>query len=277
MAALSPRLRARLAAEGFPVRCAEPLSSRHASVWILELSDGRRVKLRQLKSAAAAAEVWRLLVHRRTSVLPRPLLRTTRNLLLEYVDGVRLDRHLAGAGRTEERRQIRRAGGILAELHRGTAPAGYVRNLSEYRRLLTRMLRRLARTQMLDGDVAARLERIEPPGRVRFARTHGDLQPENLIVSGAHLRAIDVERLATRPAVFDLARTVQLWPLAAKQEHELVDAYAAAGGRPAGYLSHRSFWLAAALSTSVAFRLHFTPDGVPPLVASLRELADALE
>ncbi len=244
----------------------------------LELDDGRHVTLRQFKTAAAASEVWRLLNHRRTSALPRPLLQITRALVVEYVEGVRLDRHLSQAGPAEERRQIRAAGELLAQLHRGAPPRGYVRSMSEYKRLLTRMMRRLARQRRLDSKLAERLAGIEPPGKVRIARTHGDLSPVNLIVTAANgLRAIDVERLAARPVAFDLARTVALWPLTAKQERDLITAYQDGGGRPDHYLAHRSFWTAVALATSTAFRLVYKPDSLRPIVTNLRRLAATID
>jgi thiamine kinase-like enzyme len=168
---------------------------------------------------------------------------------------------------------VRAAAALLAALHHPKPPRAHVRALSQYRRLVTRMARRVARHGMLDAATATRLATIPLPQTMTLACTHGDLSPQNLVVtSEGELRAIDVERLAVRDIAFDLARVAQLWPLTKARERAFIDAYAAAGGCPDSYLEHRMFWTAVALSTSLSFRWKRRPRDVPPLLARLRAL-----
>lgn len=274
MAELSPRLAGRLASLGFGVRSAAPLSGGgHTPVWKLELEDGRRAILRRFKTSAAANDVWRLLRNRPTDALPRALLLTTRHLVVEYVDGQRLDRALRRGSPDAVRRRIRETGALLAHIHDGGPPRGYVRAMSQYKRVVTRMMRRLAGEGLLDPAIAQRIAAIDAPAEVRLVRSHGDPSPDNLVVTpGGGLRAIDVERLAVRPVAFDLARAVNLWPVPPEREPDLLDAYAAAGGAADEYRCARPFWTAVALSTSVAFRLHYSPAGLPPVLRALGAL-----
>jgi streptomycin 6-kinase len=241
--------------------------------FVVDLDDGRRFKARVLPRGAAP-RVFRLLARLRAGDLPRPLARDGRVLAVEYVPGRRLDALLA-SGAAEPARAAREAGGLLARLHATPVPSRETAlPLAAYRALLRRTVRRLrARSRLGEADAGVLLA-IEAPRRVRFAITHGDLYPENLVrAPRGRLRAIDEERLAVRPAPFDLARCVTRWPMDHRLEAVLLRGYAAGGGDARPYLRDRAFWLAVAWALSAAFRMKDRRRPLRVPVAGLRDLA----
>jgi aminoglycoside phosphotransferase (APT) family kinase protein len=242
-------------------------------VYRLDLADGRRVRMRVFPTTAAAAEVWRHLCASEASVLPRPLFQAGRALVVEYVEGVPLDRYLRRAEPGLEARLVRAAGRLLARLHGGSMVRGSALRPAEYGRFLTRVSRRLARKGLFDAESAARLARLPVPASAPAALTHGDVCPENLILTPeGRLRAIDEERLAVRPIAFELARTVSRWPLRPELEAGLLAAYTSAGGDARSYRRDRVFWLATALATSAAYRVRFELPGASAVIARLQVL-----
>jgi aminoglycoside phosphotransferase (APT) family kinase protein len=142
---------------------------------------------------------------------------------------------------------------------------------ARYRARLVTLARRLVRASLLEPCEGARLAELPAPRHARSGLTHGDICPENLIVTpSGPLRAIDEERLAVRPFAYDLARAVNRWPLDDGLERQFLSGYEDGGGDVPGFRRWRSFWIAAALATSAEYRLTRAPDTLGPILAALR-------
>ncbi len=274
---LSPRRRAGLVARGVHVRQAWSLSGHPATVAMrLDLADGRTAKLRVYPSSAAADRVWRIL-HCPNGVLPRPLARQGRAIVVEFVAGTPIDVLRRRRARADADRFIRGAARALAALHGVTPPRIEREVASGSRWLIGRVAARLRRSGLIDAETAQGLRRIEVPRATPLRISHGDPGPDNFVVTPlGRVRAIDEERLALRPVAFDLARLIARWPLTRTQEHLFLAAYRRAGGSPDGFLARRPFWMATALCTSIAFRLVYDPARVDGLVKRLRHLARSI-
>ncbi|MGE0702595.1 MAG: phosphotransferase family protein [Vicinamibacterales bacterium] len=271
---LEESIRARLATHGFAIRRAVRLSDRGSSpVFRVETMSGRTFKLRTFASASAAHAVFQPLAAAEDGVLPRPLARFGRVLLTEFVDGPTVA-HLWPRATAWDRRALLRATARLAQrLHELPAAGAPVRPVSAYPRIIARAARALLRRAFLDLETSRRLIAFEAPVGTRSALTHADICPDNLIQqSPGCLRLIDEERLAVRPIAFDLARAVARWPLEPASEREFLNTYRAAGGDVAGFRDDRHFWLAAAFSTSVLYRLRRGDTRVRPLAEQLEQL-----
>lgn len=265
-----PAVLARLA----PVVSLAPLSRRGASpAFRLEPAVGPDLKARVFASAALARRVERLL--RVAPALPRPLFRQGAVLVTEFVVGAGVDRLLAASPHAAPDLAAA-AGALLARLHacRGSGRAAPV---AFHASRLRRVLSRLVRLRLLDEADRRRLAALRVPSRAPVVLTHGDLCPENLVLTpGRRLRAIDEERLAMRPLGFELARTVARWPLDAALEARLLEGYGRAGGSPASYVAARAFWLGVVLATSIDYRLRVAPGTLGPALDALRRLAREL-
>ena len=255
---------------GFPVVGQRALSRLGAArAFRLDLRDGGTVKGRIFPTARWAARIERLLSLPRAVGLPKPLCRSDRFMVLEFVEGTPLDEWLPGQRSDREAAAARAAGLWLAQLHRGSPPADRAPAPGRYAQRLGAVLRRMLRARLLGADVVAALESLTPPASASNAVTHGDICPENLIRTPAGpIRPIDEERLAVRPLAYDLARTINRWPLSTSLEAAFLEGYVSGGGRPAGFMKHRTFWIAAALATSAEYRWQ-QPSRLRPVLAAL--------
>jgi aminoglycoside phosphotransferase (APT) family kinase protein len=131
--------------------------------------------------------------------------------------------------------------------------------------------RRLVSASLLEPDEGARLAELAAPPRARSGLTHGDICPENLILTPCGgLRAIDEERLAARPFAYDLARAINRWPLHGHLERSFLSGYEDGGGDARGFRRWQRFWIPAALATSAEYRLARAPGTLGPILAALR-------
>ena len=260
---------------GLSVRRATPLSRRGAApAFRLDLEDGRTVKARVFPTARWAADVQRLLAAPGARALPRPLLRSGPVLISEFIEGTPLDEWLPHRSASEVIRHAREAGRLMASVHKGRSPRGRGPGPARYRARLVALARRLVCASLLEPCEGARLAELAAPGRARSGLTHGDICPENLIVTpSGPLRAIDEERLAVRPLAYDLARAVNRWPLNDGLEQSFLSGYEDGGGDVRGFRRWRSFWIPAALATSAEYRLAHAPDTLRPILAALRRCA----
>ena len=261
---------------GFPVVRQHSLSRLGAArAFRLDLRDGGTVKGRIFPTARWAARIERFLSLPRAEGLPSPLCRLDRFMVLEFVEGTPLDEWLPRQRRDREAGAARAAGLWLAQLHRGSPPADRAPAPSRYGQRLRALLRRMRSASLLGADVVAALGSLTAPASAASAVTHGDICPENLILTPAGpLRPIDEERLAVRPLAYDLARTINRWPLSARLEAAFLEGYVSGGGRPAAFLKHRTFWIAAALATSAEYRWQ-QPSRLRPILGALHALAHA--
>jgi aminoglycoside phosphotransferase (APT) family kinase protein len=258
---------------GFPVVRQRALSRRGAAhAFRLDLLDGESVKGRIFATPAWAARVERLLELPRAYGLPRPLRRSGRFMVLEFVEGTPLDEWLPHHPHGNEAAAVRAAGAWLAQLHRGARLADRAPGPARYEQRMRAVLRWVRRAALLAPDVVDELWNLRAPSRAAVAVTHGDICPENLIrTPDGTIRPIDEERLAVRPLAYDLARTINCRPLDDRLERTFLEGYLSAGGRPQGFLRHRSFWIAAALATSAEYRWQH-PARLRPILAAMRDL-----
>jgi len=194
-------------------------------------------------------------------------------LISEFIDGTPLDEWLPRAGARDVDRRVRQAGRLMASIHAGRTPEDRAPAPARYRARLVALVGRLRRAPLLEPSVAARLAALRAPARARSGLTHGDVCPENLIVTpGGALRAIDEERLGVRPLAYDLARAINRWPLDGRLERSFLVGYEDGGGDARGFRHWRAFWIAAALATSAEYRLARAPDTLLPILTALRRV-----
>ena len=251
----------------------EVVLSRHGAgrAFRLDLHDGRTLKARVFTSARWAADVERLLAAPGARACPRSIERHGHVLISEFVPGVPLDEWLTSANRSEAQRRACEAGQLMAGIHRGRPPRGRAPAVTWYQRHLISGIRALVRAALLTRGEGERLIATNMPTRARSGLTHGDICPENLVLTPAgSLVAIDEERLALRPIAYDLARAVNRWPLDAVLEQAFLKGYADAGGDSRGYVRWRTFWVVTALVTSARYRLKRAPGTLGPIIAAIR-------
>lgn len=270
-------MQARLAAEGFAIRRVRLLSGRgETPVFRLDVENGPIVKVRVFATVAAAARVWRMLSEAGDGILSRPLRHVDQGVVSEYEEGEPLDRCLRRTGPGMETRAVRRTACLLASLHSrrrtGSGAGVLAMTPAAYGRYLRRVVRGLVRQRLLSVESGAALTGLPVPRSARYALTHADVCPENIIAGPRGLRIVDEERLAVRPIAFELARTVVRWPLTPALETRFLAAYRQAGGDDRSYRSARSFWIAVAAASSARYRLRRGLPGVRQAVARLRGL-----
>jgi hypothetical protein len=247
-----------------------------AGAFRLELSDGTTLKARVFPTPHWASRVHRLLLASRTTILPRPLRREGHVLLSEFVDGTPLDEWLRLATRPDHARLARDAGRLMARLHARPWPPAHPPAPERYRERLVRVANQLRRMALLGATEVRRLSRLKAPSRARIGLTHGDVCPENLILTpDGGIRAIDEERLAVRPLAYDLARSANRWPLDPRLDHAFLAGYADGGGHARGFLRWRTFWIATALASSAGHRLARAPHSLGPTLSALQKIASA--
>jgi aminoglycoside phosphotransferase (APT) family kinase protein len=259
------------------IRRATPLS-RHgaAPAFRLDLDDGRTMKGRVFPNARWAAQVHRLLAAPGASALPKPLLRAECVLISEFIEGAPLDEWLAHRSARAVPRLAREAGRLMASVHSGRSPGGAAPTPARYRTRLAAIARRLVTASLLEPEVGARLAELVAPARARGGLTHGDICPENLILTpSGRLKAIDEERLAIRPFAYDLARAINRWPLHGRFERAFLSGYEDGGGDARGFRRWRAFWIPAALATSAEYRLARAPGTLGPILDALRRAVAA--
>jgi aminoglycoside phosphotransferase (APT) family kinase protein len=254
-----------------------PLSRNGAAgAFRLELSDGATLKARVFPTSHWASRVQRLLLASRTTILPRLLRREGHVLLSEFVDGTPLDEWLRLATRADHERLARDAGRLMARLHSRPCPPAHPPAPERYREHLVRVVNQLGRTALLSATEVRQLSRLKAPPQARTGLTHGDVCPENLILTpDGVIRAIDEERLAVRPLAYDLARSANRWPLDPRLDHAFLAGYAEGGGHARGFLRWRTFWIAAALASRAGYRLARAPESLGPTLSAMQRIASA--
>lgn len=248
-----------------------------AGAFRLELSDGTTLKARVFPTSHWAARVQRLLLVSRTTLLPRPLRREGHVLISEFVDGTPLDEWLRLATAPDHARLARDAGRLMGRLHTRPFPPARPPAPERYRERLVRVANQLGRAALLSATEVRGLSRLKAPSRAITGLTHGDVCPENLILTpDGGIRAIDEERLAVRPLAYDLARSANRWPLDPGLNDAFLAGYVEGGGDARGFLRWRTFWIAAALASSAGYRLARAPRSLGPTLSALKRTAAAV-
>jgi aminoglycoside phosphotransferase (APT) family kinase protein len=201
----------------------------------LTLADGRRLKLRRLRSPERAEDLSRLLGRLRELGLPRVLLRREEALVVEWVDGVPLEEQPADADRIGE------AAELLGRIHATPSFDGLrlpvTRSTRDELRAMQDELSILVRAGRLEAVTATRLARSArrcDPGRALQGIVHGDFCAENLVVDArGRIRVVDNEALQVGFLGLDLARVWSRWPLPEPTWQGFLSSYRRWGAGPA--------------------------------------------
>jgi aminoglycoside phosphotransferase (APT) family kinase protein len=260
-ALLGPDLAAVRVLLGAPIARAAPLSETRPwdaerAAFLVETSDGRRVKLRRMPSEAWAQSVARSLEALADPRFARVLLRRGRLLVDEWIEG----RGLAEAGATRER--VAEAGALLGRVHATMPPPDTL--VAEpgpapeaHDAALQADLAFLASSGLLEPAPAKRLGRAAAahrPEQVEMGLVHGDFCAENLLVDApGGLRVVDNEALAVGPLDLDLARTAYRWPMDEPERDAFLGGYARHRD-PAAGRDHAPFWRIRVLAKSARLR-----------------------
>lgn len=224
--------------------------------FLLRNAVGERFKGRRLESAADAARVQTLLERLAPWRFPRVVARHRAALVLEWIEGTRLDPACRG------RELLLACGALHGVIHSLEAPADLVhparRAADASQHTLGRNLTALVKAGMLAPeeagalfDLAARLA----PARVDVGIVHRDVCAENIVVpvSGQPV-LVDNESLAVGPYDYDLARTWWRWPMDSGERAAYFEGYERYRGAT-GFRRHRRYWTLLALVGAAAFHL----------------------
>jgi aminoglycoside phosphotransferase (APT) family kinase protein len=246
------------------------------TAFCVDLSDGRRVKLRRMSEVGEAAELERLLAALAPIGFPQVIARRARCLVLEWIPGKLL------SDERETTEWIDAAGALLGRMHRtrleGDALPAERPATAELDRCDSQLAALVTAKQLTRPQADAVADAIvrNTAERPIHGIVHGDFAPENLVIdtSGA-LHAIDEEVVRIGILDLDLARTWSRWPMAGHTWVAFLAAYAAASGRSCN--DDQLFgWKLRTLVVSAWYRAAFRLRGADAAVARLLDFAGAL-
>lgn len=246
------------------------------TAFCVDLSDGRRIKLRRMSEVGEAAELERLLAALAPIGFPQVIARRARCLVLEWIPGKLLsDGH-------ETTGWIDAAGALLGLMHRtrleGDALPAERPATAELDRCASQLAALVAAKRLTRPEADAVADAIvrNTPECPIHGIVHGDFAPENLVIdaSGA-LHAIDNEVVRVGILDLDLARTWSRWPMAGRTWVSFLAAYAAASGRSCND-DQLVGWKLRTLVVSAWYRVAFRLRGADAAVARLLDFAGPL-
>jgi len=250
-----------------------PLRGRHRprTAFRLTLADGRRLKLRRMRSPERAVELARLVERLRDLGIPQVVLSRAEALVVEWLDATPFDEGPDPSGRREE------AARLLGRIHATATFDGLalpvLRPTAPELLAMAEELAFLVRARRLDTDTAERLSaaaRERDPGRSLHGIVHGDFCVENLVVDGdGRLRVVDNEGIEVGPLAWDLARVWSRWPMPESAWEGFLAAYRTAGGaRVDG--PELAVWKIRTLVRSAWYRVGYRLAGDDAALARLR-------
>jgi len=246
------------------------------TAFCVDLSDGRRVKLRRMSEVGEAAELERLLAALAPIGFPQVIARRARCLVLEWIPGKLLSEERETTG------WIDAAGALIGLTHRTRLEADALPSerpaTAELDRCGSQLAALVAARQLTRPQADAVADAIirSTPERPIHGIVHGDFAPENLVIdaSGA-LHAIDNEVVRIGILDLDLARTWSRWPMADRTWASFLAAYAAASGRSCND-DQLVGWKLRTLVVSAWYRAAFRLRGADTAVAKLLDFAGPL-
>jgi aminoglycoside phosphotransferase (APT) family kinase protein len=223
-----------LGSEIAEVTAVSPLrgSDRPRAAFRLTLADGRKLKLRRMRSPERAAELARLVGQLRDLGIPQVVLRRAETLIVDWIDGTPL---CEGPDRPE---RIEEAARLLGRIHATPTFDGLglpvVRPTAPQWLAMQEEITALVRARKLAAEIAKRLSAAaqeHDPGPTRHGIVHGDFCAENFVSDGAGcLRVVDNEGLEVGPLALDLARVWSRWPMSESAWGRFLVNYPASGG-----------------------------------------------
>lgn len=223
----------------------------HRGTLRVEFADGRVAKARRFARLDWAEQMDRIhSIIGPVRWLTAPIHREGRLLLEEWIEGDPLDLE-SPTGET-----ARRAGGILACLHRVPVPSdqAVAPNVAgELEQTLARLADLSRWLTPVEIDELRRLAVETAPTNAALGFIHVDFCGENLVRHATRgLVCIDNETLRVGPFGLDLGRTLYRWSLSNEARDAFVDGYVRAGG-PAE-LEGSPFWTLVAEAWSAHLR-----------------------
>ncbi len=272
-------VRSELGAEISEVVSVSPLRGRGRprSAFRLTLSDGRKLKLRRMRSPERAAELARLVAQLRDLGMPRVVLLRAEALVVDWIDGA----PLVDAGERPER--IEEAARLLRRIHATPAfddlALPVLRSTAAEQFGMVEELSVLVRERRLDADTRERLLAVArdlDPGLTAHGIVHGDFCAENFVIADDEcLRVVDNEGLELGPLALDLARVWARWPMPVSAWGRFLAAYGCAAG---GQVEDGDLlvWKLRTLVRSAWYRVTYRLAGDEAALAKLRSLLESL-
>lgn len=250
---------------------------RPRAAFCLTLADGRRLKLRRMRSAERAAELARLTESLCELGIPQVVLWRAEALAVEWLDGTPLRE---GPGQPD---RIEEAARLLGQIHATSAFDGLalpiLRPTAAELLGLREELAILVLEEKLEADAGERLMAAaheRDPGRALHGIVHGDFCAENFVIDGdSRLRVVDNEGLEVGPLARDLARVWSRWPMPAAAWDCFLAAYRSAGGIQAAG-EDLCVWKIRTLVRSAWYRVTHRLEGESDALAKLRSLLESL-
>lgn len=238
------------AAEVTPIT-ALPTKLAQRATFCLRSSDGKRVKLRIVTSAAKARRMQSVCRHLQGGAFARVLARHENYLLEEWVDGPPLDRIALSHG------LLTRCGQMLADVHRRTL-AECFGNISkpDHRQRLVETLSELRAIGIFSSAECRQLWRVASAHRPRSGQVgivHRDFCADNLVLRGGRPISIDNANLSIGYFDEDIARTWYRWPMTRTQWRVFLEGYSTRRD-VRSYRVHAPFWLILVLGGATLFR-----------------------
>ncbi len=256
-----------------------PLRGRHRprTAFRLTLADGRRLKLRRMRSPERAADLARLVERLRDLGIPQVVLSRAEALVVDWLDGTPFNEGLDPSGRREE------AARLLGRIHATATFDGLAlpvaRPTAPELLAMAEELAFLVRARRLDSDTTERLlaaARARDPGRSLHGIVHGDFCVENLVIDGDdRLRVVDNEGIEVGPLAWDLARVWSRWPMPESAWERFLAAYRSAGGADVDG-PELAVWKIRSLVRSAWYRVGYRLAGDDAALARLRSLLERL-
>ena len=275
---LGPDVAAAVAALGCrPVQAAVVGGWRAGRVtYRVTLSDGRVVKVRQLRSRTKVARAAALVAAVGDPRVPPPLAVVGAVTVEAWIDGVVL------AAQEPTKAQMDMAADLLADLHAVVDVPGHPfrarQSTAAVPPRVERQIAHLVGAGLLASRHGSRLARRVASGlpeRAARGVTHGDLRPENLVFTTSEtIVSIDNEAVRIDFLSYDLSRTWCRWPMSASAWERFLCRYSE-GRWPRPEPEEEATWrIVAAVQGADRWRRGVRPNADAPLQALARAVAE---
>ena len=237
-----------------------PITTLHSSgnapsSFLLRFADGTLLKGKRLPSTSAANDLTSLLRLLDCQQFPDVIGQNASAVLFEWIEGDVLE------GCMCEEQDLKEWGRFHAKLHSRAIPVELVESkwieVSRVWQQLCADLRSLCEEGLLERrekERALNLSRKQIPEVLEFGTIHGDLCPENIVVSrSGRVFVVDNETVRIGVPEFDLARTWYRWPMSRSEREAYMAGYSEVRRR-VDFEDCSLFWSIRVLAEASLFR-----------------------